>query len=109
MLDLVCYMWGMRGETPATWRWDHLEQVLARRKGWNRSTRGARVAPTEMFILNLIRMRNQIAPQDRPSFNFTFLGEMPDDDPLSPTAAHHLPQTDDDLELFRGPLMCRDA
>ena len=34
---------------------------------------------------------------------------MADDDPLSPTAAHHLPQTDDDLELFRGSLMCPDA
>ena len=70
------YMWGMRGETPAScsWRWDHLEQVLARRKGWNRSALGDRVAPMEMFILNLIRMRNQIAPRDRPSFNFTLLG-----------------------------------
>ena len=80
MLDLVCYMymWGMLGETPASWRWDHLEQVLARRKGWNRSALGDRVAPMEMFILNLIRMRNQIAPRDRPSFNFTLLGEVAD-------------------------------
>ena len=56
LLDLTCYMWGMRADTPATWRWEHLEHVLARRSGWNRSTRGDHVFPMEMFILHQIQM-----------------------------------------------------
>ena len=105
LLDLTCYMWGMRGETPATWRWDHLEAVLARRSGWNRSSHGDQIFPMEMFILNLIRLRNLISPCDRPAYNFVALGDIPDGDPLDPWSTHHLPMDDDSLELFRGDLV----
>ena len=98
----------MRGETPATWRWDHLEAVLARRSGWNRSSHGDQIFPMEMFVLNLIRLRNLISPCDRPAFNFVALGDIPDGDPLDPWSTHHLPMDDDSLELFRGDLVDPD-
>ena len=108
ILDLVCYMWGMRGTTPADWDWAHLEPVLARRRGKNRSLPGDRVCPMEMFIYNFIRMQRAMLPTEVcqvPSSNFTVLHPPSPGDPFDPEALHHQPQTHDTLELFRGPLV----
>ena len=68
LLDLTCYMWGNARRDTGHVAMGPLEAVLARRSGWNRSSHGDQIFPMEMFILNLIRLRNLISPLSlRPS------------------------------------------
>jgi hypothetical protein len=106
-LDLLMFMWGMRGSHPAVWACDHLRSVLARRTGRGRSSRGSRIFPLEMFLLRFLEMRSLMNDTDmgRPEWNFTLEHVPDDDDPFYPTAPHHLPLDRDTLELFRGELV----
>ena len=106
-LDLLMYMWGMRGSHPAAWTCDHLLGVLARRTGPGRSSCGSRIYPMEMFLLRFVEMRSLMnsAELGRPTWNFQLEHSPSADDPFSPHALHHQPLDQDDVELFRGDLV----
>jgi hypothetical protein len=106
-LDLLMFMWGMRGSHPAVWECDHLRHVLARRSGGGRSARGTRIYPMEMFLLRFLEMRSLTVGSQggRPPWNFRLVHEPAEDDPFCPHAPHHLPLDRDTLELYRGELV----
>ena len=109
VLDLLCYMGGMRGSNPAVWEWDHLREVLGRRIGANRTMASQRVVPMErwMVIHSATRQLMRSSELGVPAYNFTFAqGHEPGDgDPLDPHAPHHQPMDADTLEVFRGDLL----
>jgi hypothetical protein len=92
-LDLLMFMWGMRGSHPAEWVCDHLRSVLARRSGGGRSARGTRIYPMEMFLLRFLEMRSLMvdSQEGRPTWNCRLVHEPADDDPFCPRASPPAP------------------
>ena len=118
ILELTCFLWGMRGDSAITWTWDHLETVLARRTGATRSSVAARIYPMEMYMLNHVRTRALMQGSERiarlgvgdaiyPRWNFRVeVGhEPPPGDPFDLHAPHRQLLSDDRMELFRGELV----
>ena len=120
-LDLVAYEWGMRGfstqgTSVATWDMRHLRRAL----GKHIDRHGARTAsiPTsqtyvrrsayELFLLHLVVLQEACKDAWQGSY-MRVEHDLEANEAWHPCAPHHLPQTQDDLELFRGALLGKQA